>query len=381
MQSKSFAPIRNKTTLTLLVLALLIGGISAQATGLLNLSSSGYLVCVNPKSNVVTHPSTSKCPKGYEKLVIEEQGDAGTVGLNGAAGLSGGDGKNGIDGKNGGDGKTLWSGTTDPVLTLGAPGDIFINSATRVLFGPKDLTTGWPAGVSILGRQGVKGETGTQGATGTTGSGGGNGSNGATGANGSNGATGANGSNGATGSNAILTCAQGGTCIVGSTGPGGGIVFYVQTATAAAPWRYLEAAPNTWSGGDADPTIAWCSNTSTFVSALTSGGTSSANTSTAIGSGFSNTKTMVGSCTYGAANMAASYNGGGKSDWFLPSKDELNALYLKKAVVGGFGSSAYWPSSEYASNSTWSWEQMFTNGVQDANVKSFTTYVRPIRAF
>ena len=175
--------------------------------------------------------------------------------------------------KNGSDGKTLWSGTTDPVGTLGAPGDIFINSATRVLFGPKDLTTGWPAGVSILGRQGVKGETGSQGTTGATGTGGANGSNGATGANGSNGATGANGSNGATGSNAILTCAQGGTCIVGNTGPGGGKVFYVQTATESAPWRYLEAAPNTWSGEDFDPTIKWCSNTSAYVANLASGGT------------------------------------------------------------------------------------------------------------
>jgi hypothetical protein len=375
MPRSSFALTRNKTSVALLVLALVIGGISAQATGILNLTSGGYLVCVHPKTKVVTHPSTSKCPKGYEKLILGAQGDDGTVGITGAAGLSGVDGTNGIDGKNGSDGKTLWNGTTDPASTWGAPGDMFINSATKVLFGPKDLTTGWPAGIPMLGLQGVKGDTGERGLTGPQGS------TGATGSSGANGTAGSNGSNGARGSDATLSCAQGVNCAVGDTGPGGGIVFYVQTATAAAPWRYLEAAPNTWSGGVADPTIAWCSNTSTFVSALTSGGTGSVNTSTAIGSGFSNTKMMIGSCTYGAANMAASYNGGGKSDWFLPSKDELNALYLKKAFVGGFGASAYWPSSEYVSNSTWSWEQMFTNGVQDANVKSFTTYVRPIRAF
>jgi len=375
MPRRSFALTRNKTSVALLVLALVIGGISAQATGLLNLTSGGYLVCVQPKTTVVTHPSTSKCPKGYEKLILGAQGDAGTVGITGAAGLPGTDGKNGVDGKNGSDGKTLWNGTTDPESTWGAPGDMFINSATKLLFGPKELTTGWPAGVPMLGLQGVKGDIGERGLTGAQGSTGAGGSNGATGATGSNGAAGSNGSN------ATLTCAQGGICIVGNTGPGGGIVFYVQTATAAAPWRYLEAAPNTWSGGVADPTIAWCSNTSTFVAALTSGGTGSVNTSTAIGSGFSNTKIMLGSCTYGAANMAASYNGGGKSDWFLPSKDELNQLYLARTSVGGFGASAYWPSSEYVSNSTWAWEQMFTNGVQDANVKSFTTYVRPIRAF
>jgi len=385
MPSKPFAPNRNKTTLALLVLTLVVGGISAQATGLLNLTSGGYLVCVNPKSTVVTHPSTSKCPKGFEKLVIGEQGDAGTVGLNGAAGLVGSDGKNGIDGKNGSDGKTLWSGTTDPVSTLGAPGDIFINSATRVLFGPKDLITGWPAGVSILGRQGVKGETGSQGPTGPAGSGGTNGSNGAGGASGSNGAAGSNGTNGTVGTNGSygMSCAEGGTCIIGNTGPGGGIVFYVQTATATAPWRYLEAAPNTWSGGVADPEIVWCSNTSTFVAALTSGGTGSVNTSTAIGSGYSNTKMMLNSCTYGAANMAASYNGGGKSDWFLPSKDELAQLYLARTTVGGFVVGGRYRSSSEGGGSprTNTWIQYFDDGTQTTYSKSLTRYLRPIRAF
>ena len=383
MQRKFFALSHNKPALALLVLALVIGGISAQATGLLNLTSGGYLVCVHPKSTVVTHPSTSKCPKGFEKLVIGEQGDAGTVGLNGAAGLVGGDGRNGTDGKNGSDGKTLWSGTTDPVSTLGAPGDIFINSATRVLFGPKDLTTGWPAGVSILGRQGVKGETGFQGAPGATGSGGANGSNGATGSNGSNGAAGSNGSNGATGNNAILTCAQGGTCIVGNTGPGGGKVFYVQTATAAAPWRYLEAAPNTWSGGVADPTIAWCSSTSTHLKLLTTGvapeNRFDPSTGNAIGTGFRNTKMMLGGCTFGAANMAAGYNGGGKSDWFLPSISELDTLKNLKAEVGGFVANNYLSSSGYDASQAWRVD--FDSGNQGGMNKGTPSYVRPIRAF
>lgn len=385
MLNKTFALFRNKTTLALLVLTLVIGGFSAQATGLLNLTSSGYLVCVHPKTSVVIHPSSSKCPKRYEKLVIGEQGDAGTVGLNGAAGLSGGDGKNGIDGKNGSDGKTLWSGTTDPVSTLGAPGDIFINAATRVLFGPKDLTTGWPEGVSILGRQGVKGETGSQGATGPAGSGGANGSNGAAGSNGSNGAVGDNGSNGTAGSNAILTCAKGGVCSLGSTGPGGGKVFYISTTpnTAATPWRYLEAAPNTWSGGVADPTIAWCSNTLTHTKLLTTG-VAPANrfdpsTGNAIGTGFRNTKMMQGDCTFGAANMAAAYNGGGKSDWFLPSISELDTLKNQKAEVGGFVSDNYLSSSGYDSGQAWRVD--FNSGNQGGMNKGTPTYVRPIRAF
>lgn len=234
----------------------------------------------------------------------------------------------------------------------------------------------------MLGLQGVKGDTGARGLTGPQGSTGASGSNGAAGSNGSNGAAGSKGKdgiNGANGSDATLTCAQGGTCIIGNTGPGGGIVFYVQAATAAAPWRYLEAAPNTWSGGVADPTIAWCSNTSAFVAALTSGSSSSINTLQTIGSGFSNSKMMIGSCTYGAANMAASYNGGGKSDWFLPSKNELNALYLQQVTVGGFVSNIYWSSFEYGA--TYAGWQDFTNGSQGSSLKATTLYVRPIRAF
>jgi hypothetical protein len=388
MTNKSFILTRNKTTLALLVLALVIGGISAQATGLLNLSSSGYLVCVNPKTSVVTHPSTSKCPKGFEKLVIGEQGDAGTVGLNGAAGLVGSDGKNGTDGKNGIDGKTLWSGTTDPVITLGAPGDIFINSATRVLFGPKDLATGWPVGVSILGSQGVKGETGSQGATGATGSGGANGANGAAGANGANGATGSNGTNGTVGTNGSygLSCAQGGTCAVGSTGPGGGIVFYVQTATAAAPWRYLEAAPNTWSGGTEDPFIRWCSNQTEAAPNLATGLRDDKPTLDAIGAGYTNTRIMLIGCAWGAANAAAAYNGGGKSDWHLPSKNELNELYSKKSTVGGFAVDVhpYWTSSEgFLSEDQYnnSYRQYFSGGQQSPGYKNELYRVRPIRAF
>ena len=42
---------RNKSALSLLILALIVGGISASATGLLNTASGGYLVCVDTKTN------------------------------------------------------------------------------------------------------------------------------------------------------------------------------------------------------------------------------------------------------------------------------------------------------------------------------------------
>lgn len=317
-----FAGKASKPTIGLLVAVLVIGGISAQASGVLNTASGGYLLCVNSKTKVITHPGTTNCPKGSKKLTI---------------------------GASGKDGKTLWNGEKDPENTLGSPGDIFINSVTKTLFGPKNLDGTWPAGVSMIGPQGPGG-------------------------------SGPAGPAGPAGSNATLTCAQGGTCVVGDTGPGGGTVFHVQAATAAAPWRYLEAAPNTWAGGISDPVIRWCSEINNEVALLTTGTQDSVQTSTAIGSGFKNTKMMLGTCTFGAANAAVSYNGGGKSDWFLPSKDELNLLYLQKEILGMSTIADYWSSSEVGVGVVWS--QHFLNGGQYNNVPKVNTQtVRPIRAF
>jgi hypothetical protein len=353
---------RNKSALSLFILALIVGGISASATGLLNTASGGYLVCVDTKTKVVTHPGTSSCPKGSKKLVLGAQGATGAVGLTGAAGLSGKDGK---DGK---DGKTLWNGTTDPVITWGAPGDMYINSVTKTLFGPKDLTTGWPAGVSMVGPQGLTGPQGPRGVEG------------APGAPGATGPAGINGTNGATGAAGVLTCATGGTCAIGDTGPGGGKVFIVKTATAAAPWRYMEAAPNTWSGGSEDVFMPWCSNTTEFVPNLQTGAKATVQTSAAIGAGYTNTQKMLRGCSHGAANAASSYNGGGKSDWHLPSKDELNQLYSQKATVGGFAESSYWSSFETSASGAWA--HAFNNGGQIPDLgKQFNSYVRPVRAF
>ena len=322
-----FAGKASKPIIGLLVAALVVGGISAQATGVLNTPSGGYLLCVNSKTKVITHPGTVNCPKGSKKLTI------------GAAGK---------------DGKTLWNGEKDPENTLGSTGDMFINSVTKTLFGPKNLDGTWPAGVSMVGPKGDQGPGGS-------------------------GSAGPAGPTGPTGSNATLTCAQGGTCIVGNTGPGGGIVFYVQTATAAAPWRYMEAAPNTWSGGNADGESTWCNVTNNEVPNLLDGTTAAVTTATAIGAGFNNTQKMLLGCTFGAANAAASYNGGGKSDWFLPSKDELNQLYLVKTTVGGFGTQ-YWSSSEV--DASIAWQQSIETGNQfNDSSKANLRYVRPVRAF
>lgn len=143
------------------------------------------------------------------------------------------------------------------------------------------------------------------------------------------------------------TCATGGPCRIGDRGPGGGIVFYAADSTQ--PWgRYLEAAPAGWSGGTQDPDVLWCPLDA-------AGAKSFLPTGTAIGTGRANTETVIAACgTDTAAGIATSYRGGGKSDWYLPSKDEMDSLIARKAVarVSGRPSDAWWTSSQVPSDIT-----------------------------
>ncbi len=69
----------------------------------------------------------------------------------------------------------------------------------------------------------------------------------------------------------------------------------------------------------------------------------------------------------------------GYSDWYLPSKEELNQLYLNRSAVGGFASGVYWSSTEdYA---IVAWIQFFDNGFQINDSKINEWRVRPVRAF
>lgn len=71
----------------------------------------------------------------------------------------------------------------------------------------------------------------------------------------------------------------------------------------------------------------------------------------------------------------------GYSDWHLPTKEELNALYvnLYPIGVGGFASAYYWSSSEGANYGAW--YQYFDGGNQNYIVKMGTSAVRAVRAF
>lgn len=102
---------------------------------------------------------------------------------------------------------------------------------------------------------------------------------------------------------------------------------------------------------------------------------------TAFGNGTKNTTAIVAGCSTAgiAAKLCSDLVLGGYSDWYLPSKDELNKLYINKAAVGGFVSVNYWSSSDFGNN--YSYFQNFSDGTQGNNVKSNLYYVRAVRFF
>ena len=71
---------------------------------------------------------------------------------------------------------------------------------------------------------------------------------------------------------------------------------------------------------------------------------------------------------------------GGYSDWYLPSKSELNAMYIHKYEIGGFEDDNsvwdnYWSSTE--SDSSHAWYQNFCTGEQDIQAKETNEYFSP----
>ena len=161
---------------------------------------------------------------------------------------------------------------------------------------------------------------------------------------------------------------------IGDTGPGGGFIFLTPSTSGNVAGEYFETAPVS-----VEVQITWATgaNQTTVISAGADG--------TAIGTGEQNTADIVAQSGNVAATSAAKYCSdlvsGGYSDWFLPSKNELNEIYENLYIVeiGGFAPGTYWNSSEY--NATTSWAQIFSDGTQYNDSKSDSNYVRPVRSF
>jgi hypothetical protein len=208
---------------------------------------------------------------------------------------------------------------------------------------------------------------------------------------------------------------------VGQRGPGGGIVFYVSAtpftsagSTCNTECKYLEVAPAGWTNGGVvanDLVREWSSNTTKVTDQDTTTAGSESNFANEkfnwkIGQGFYNTSVMkVAGATSSAQTAVLAYAGGGfTGQWFIPSMNELNELckYARGQTtgvltvkctsggtfkttasagtdLGGFVENIYWSSSE--GSAVGAWAQFFDAGGQGNINKTFTYFVRPVRAF
>ena len=104
-------------------------------------------------------------------------------------------------------------------------------------------------------------------------------------------------------------------------------------------------------------------------------------TGTALGTGNSNTNTIVTKQGIGnyAAKLCSDLVLGGYSDWYLPSKDELNKIYISKVIIGGFINGYYWSSSE--NSNLYAWIQGFNDGYQAIYGNESLCSIRAVRTF
>lgn len=127
---------------------------------------------------------------------------------------------------------------------------------------------------------------------------------------------------------------------VGSTGPGGGKVFY--DAGSVLSWgRYMESAPQ-----------------SSTAARVWSDSSQSASTNTAIGTGKENTNLMNAMSNGSpAASYCTSITLNSKSDWYLPSKDEMVQLGQVASSISAWTTpgdmGVVWTSSQIDGLSAW----------------------------
>ena len=329
----------------LLLIGVLVGVTVGGGVGVIAASSTkSVTVCANKKTNVLRYAKNGKCAKTETKVLLNQ---TGADGMSGAAG------------------------------TAGAKGD-----------------------TGAAGTAGAKGDTGAAGTAGA------DGTPGADGINGTNGTNGAAGASSPTGFTARSVCGSNGTtlCAVGVPGPGGGTIVYVDSTNEMPGYDYLEVAPYDspfqpdWSTSTEKCGIA--ASTSCETSFLSDAGTALGYIG--LGTGRAATAAIVARHEAGgvvkadyAAGAADVYITATASDWFLPSKDELNEVckYARNTnqetgaatvCFGGtlridFNPISYWSSSEDYSNLAW--VHYFNDGLQFAGPKGEIARVRPVRAF
>ena len=168
---------------------------------------------------------------------------------------------------------------------------------------------------------------------------------------------------------------------------GGGVVFYIfveaDAGYIAGETHGLIAAVEDLSSSSGDNVyLRWFNGSYVDTGA----------TGTAVGTGSANTDAIISvqgaTETSYAAGLARAYTDGTYTDWFLPSKDALNLMYLNRATINttaasnsgsDFSTIFYWSSTE--NDFQFAWFQYFGNGSQGNGSKNRIHFVRAVRAF
>jgi uncharacterized protein (TIGR02145 family) len=157
----------------------------------------------------------------------------------------------------------------------------------------------------------------------------------------------------------------------------GGIIFYL-----------FQSGEPGYVAGQTHGLIASTSDQSTYTDWKNNGGWNDIATGTGIGTGLANTNAIISShgssATY-AAGRARAHNGGGYTDWYLPSRDELYKMHISIGQgannIANLRSEKYWSSSQYESH-TWQAYYMYAQtGNIHAVWKDVGMAVRAIRTF
>ena len=162
---------------------------------------------------------------------------------------------------------------------------------------------------------------------------------------------------------------------VGDIGPAGGVVFITPSTSGNTTGYYFEVAPSNFA-------VARTWAQSTPVNYQTTAVTGA--DATAIGTGYQNTLDIIAqgnsTSTTSAAAYCRSLTINRYNDWFLPSKDELNQIFLNR-VVAGFGLQLnFWSSSE-SSAFVAHYHYVDVTGTVGTAAKTSSILAAPVRMF